>query len=42
MPYAVEAARKNVEQEPPDKLLGGERHDALALRSVAADSRIAP
>ena len=36
VPDAMEATRQDVEQEPPDKLVGGERHDALALGPVAA------
>ncbi len=29
---AMEAARQDVEQEPTDELVGGERHDALAVK----------
>ena len=33
---AVEAARQDVEQEAADELVGGERHDLLAVGAVAA------
>jgi hypothetical protein len=33
--YAVEAAGQDVKQEPADKLVGPQRHDALVLRPVA-------
>lgn len=36
MPDAVEAARKDVEQEPADKLIGRDRHDTLAVGAVLA------
>ncbi len=36
MPDAVEAARQDVEQEAADELVGGQRHDLLALAAVAA------
>ena len=36
MPDAVEPARQNVEQEAADELVGGERHDALAVGPVTA------
>src|SRR5579864_4523477 len=31
---AMEALRKNVEQEAADELVGAERHDALAVRAI--------
>ncbi len=36
VPDAMEAARQDMEQEPADELVGGERHDLLAVRAVAA------
>ncbi len=36
MADAVEAARQDVEQEAADELVGGERHDLLAVGAVAA------
>ena len=33
---AVEALWKNVEQKAADELVGAERHDALAVRAIAA------
>ena len=33
---AVEPARQNVKQEPADELVGGERHDLVALGALAA------
>lgn len=36
MAGAVEAARQQVEQEAADELVGGERHDLLAVGAVAA------
>jgi len=33
---AVEPARQDVEQEPADKLVGAECHDALAFGTIAA------
>ncbi|MEA2961467.1 MAG: hypothetical protein QOI46_1565 [Alphaproteobacteria bacterium] len=36
MANAVEPARQKVEQEAADELVGAERHDALAVRAIAA------
>ena len=36
MPDAVEPAGQHVEQEAADKLVGGERHDLLAVGAGAA------
>jgi hypothetical protein len=36
MPDAMESTRQDVEQEPADELVGGERHDALPVGTVAS------
>jgi hypothetical protein len=41
VPNAVEALRQDVQQEAPDALLGGERHRAIALGTVAATILVA-
>lgn len=36
MPDPVEATRKDMDQEPPDKLISGDGHDALAISAILA------